>query len=149
MKFSELNLPANILKALKKMGYDEMTPIQEATYPVIFAGQDLCALAETGSGKTAACAIPLIQKVDPALNAIQGLVLVPTRELCMQYMAEIEKLASTTAVIPYAVYGGFDKKIQIARLKQEVHILVATPGRLIDLLYDGILSFCAGEMCYP
>ncbi len=141
MKFSELDLPANILKALKKMGYEEMTPIQEATYPVIFAGQDLCALAETGSGKTAACAIPLIQKVDPALNAIQGLVLVPTRELCMQYMAEIEKIAAKTAVIPYAVYGGFDKKIQIAKLKQEVHILVATPGRLIDLLYDGILSF--------
>jgi ATP-dependent RNA helicase DeaD len=141
MKFSEINLPSNILRSLAKMGYEEMTPIQEATYPVIFSGQDLCALAETGSGKTAACAIPLIQKVDPTLNAIQGLVLVPTRELCMQYVAEIEKIASTTAVIPYAVYGGFDKKIQIARLKQEVHILVATPGRLIDLLYDGILSF--------
>ena len=141
MKFSELDLPANILKALKKMGYDEMTPIQEATYPVIFAGQDLCALAETGSGKTAACAIPLIQKVDPALNAIQGLVLVPTRELCMQYVAEIQKIAAHTAVIPYAVYGGFDKKIQIDTLKQGVHILVATPGRLIDLLYDGVLSF--------
>jgi len=118
-----------------------MTPIQEATYPVIFAGQDLCALAETGSGKTAACAIPLIQKVDPVLNAIQGLVLVPTRELCMQYVAEIQKIAAQTEVVPYAVYGGFDKKIQIARLKQEVHILVATPGRLIDLLYDGVLSF--------
>lgn len=141
MKFTELDLPANILKALKKMGYDEMTPIQEATYPVIFAGQDLCALAETGSGKTAACAIPLIQKVDPALNAIQGLVLVPTRELCMQYVAEIQKIAAQTAVTPYAVYGGFDKKIQIATLKHEVHILVATPGRLIDLLYDGVLSF--------
>lgn len=141
MKFTELDIPSNILKALKKMGYDEMTPIQEATYPVIFAGQDLCALAETGSGKTAACAIPLIQKVDPALNAIQGLVLVPTRELCMQYMAEIQKIAAQTDVIPYAVYGGFDKKIQIATLKHKVHILVATPGRLIDLLYDGVLSF--------
>jgi ATP-dependent RNA helicase DeaD len=141
MKFSEIDLPANILKALKKMGYDEMTPIQEATYPVIFAGHDLCALAETGSGKTAACAIPLIQKVDPALNAIQGLVLVPTRELCMQYVAEIQKIAAQTDVIPYAVYGGFDKKIQIEKLKQGVHLLVATPGRLIDLLHVGILSF--------
>jgi len=141
MKFTELDLPENILKALKKMGYDEMTPIQEATYPVIFAGQDLCALAETGSGKTAACAIPLIQKVDPELNAIQGLVLVPTRELCMQYMAEIQKIAAQTDVIPYAVYGGFDKKIQIAMIKHKVHILVATPGRLIDLLYEGVLSF--------
>ncbi len=141
MKFNELDIPLNILKALDKMGYEEMTPIQEATYPVIFAGQDLCALAETGSGKTAACAIPLIQKVDPALNAIQGLILVPTRELCMQYVAEIQKIAAQTAVIPYAVYGGFDKQTQIARVKQGVHILVATPGRLIDLLYEGILSF--------
>src|SRR5574337_728443 len=93
MKFSELDLPENILKALEKMGYEEMTPIQEATYPVIFAGQDLCALAETGSGKTAACAIPLIQKVDPALDAIQGLVLVPTRELCMQLSLRSDVLA--------------------------------------------------------
>ncbi|MBO1225689.1 MAG: DEAD/DEAH box helicase, partial [Candidatus Scalindua sediminis] len=68
MKFSELDIPSNILKALEKMGYDEMTPVQEAAYPIISEGQDLCAIAETGSGKTAACAIPLIQKVDPALN---------------------------------------------------------------------------------
>ncbi|MDR4509556.1 MAG: DEAD/DEAH box helicase [Candidatus Brocadiaceae bacterium] len=141
MKFSELGLPLNILKTLEKMGYEEMTPIQEATYPVIFAGKDLCALAETGSGKTAACAIPLIQKVDPSNNAIQGLVIVPTRELCLQYVAEIKKIAERTPVIPYAVYGGFDKQFQISRLKQEIHILVATPGRLIDLLYDGALSF--------
>ena len=140
MKFTELDLPSNILKALKKMGYDEMTPIQEATYPVIFAGQDLCALAETGSGKTAACAIPLIQKVDPALNAIQGLVLVPTRELCMQYVGEFHKIAANTAVTPFAIYGGFDREIEIAKLKHEVHILVATPGRLIDFLYGGKLS---------
>ncbi len=141
MKFTELNLPENILRALKKMGYEDMTPIQEATYPVIFSGQDLCALAETGSGKTAACAIPLIQKVDPELNAIQVLVLVPTRELCMQYMAEIQKIAAHTDLVPYAVYGGFDKCIQVSTLKHKVHILVATPGRLIDLLYDGVLSF--------
>ena len=141
MKFTELDIPENILKSLHKMGYDEMTPIQEATYPIIFSGQDLCALAETGSGKTAACAIPLIQKVDPALNAIQGLVLVPTRELCMQYVAEIQKIAAQTDVIAYAVYGGFDKPTQMGRIKEGVHILVATPGRLIDLLYEGILSF--------
>lgn len=141
MKFSDLELPSDILKALDKMGYNEMTPIQEATYPIIFAGHDLCALAETGSGKTAACAIPLIQKVDPSLDAIQGLVIVPTRELCMQYVEEIRKIAAKTDVIPYAVYGGFDRAAQIARVKQTVHILVATPGRLIDLLYEGILSF--------
>ncbi len=140
MKFSELDIPSNILKALGKMGYDEMTPVQEATYPIISEGQDLCAIAETGSGKTAACTIPLIQKVDPALNAIQGLVVVPTRELCIQYVTEIQKIAANTSVVPFAVYGGFDKAIEIAKLKHEVHILVATPGRLLDYLYSGIVS---------
>ena len=137
MKFSELNLPLDILKAVEKMGFEEMTPIQEATYQIISAGQDLCAIAETGSGKTAACALPLIQKVDPALNAIQGLVIVPTRELCIQYVDEIQRIAAKTRVVPFAVYGGFNKGIQVAKLRHEVHILVATPGRLIDLLYDG------------
>jgi ATP-dependent RNA helicase DeaD len=141
MKFSELDIPSNILGAIEKMGYEEMTPIQEATYPIISEGHDLCALAETGSGKTAACAIPLIQKVDPALNAIQGLVIVPTRELCIQYVAEIQKIAKNTSVVPFAVYGGFDKDIDIAKLKHGVHILVATPGRLLDYLYSGIISF--------
>ncbi|NOX97283.1 MAG: DEAD/DEAH box helicase [Nitrospirae bacterium] len=140
MKFSELNLPSNLFEAIKKMGFKEMTPIQEVTYPVIFAGQDLCALAETGSGKTAACAIPLIQKVDTAHNAIQGLVIVPTRELCIQYVDEIQKIAAMTDLAPFAVYGGFDRDIQIAKLKHKVHILVATPGRLIDLLYEGVVD---------
>jgi len=139
MKFSELNLPPDILEAITTMGYEELTPIQEETYPIISAGQDLCALAETGSGKTAACAIPLIQKVDPTLNAIQGLVIVPTRELCIQYVNEIEKIAKKTAVVPFAAYGGFNKGIQVAKLRHEVHILVATPGRLIDLMYDGVV----------
>ncbi len=140
MKFSELELPPAILKVLYAMGYDEMTPIQEATYPAISAGHDICALAETGSGKTAACAIPLIQMVDTKLNAIQGLVVVPTRELCLQYVSEIQKIAVKTGVVPFAVYGGFSKQIQAAKIRHEVHILVATPGRLIDLIYDGIVT---------
>ena len=140
MKFSELGLPPTILKVLYSMGYDEMTPIQEATYHVISAGHDICALAETGTGKTAACAIPLIQMVDTKLNAIQGLIVVPTRELCLQYVAEIQKIAVKTGVVPFAVYGGFSKQIQAAKIRHEVHILVATPGRLIDLVYDGIVT---------
>ena len=136
MKFNELDLPPKILKALVKLGYEVMTPIQEATFQVIHAGQDLCALAETGSGKTAACMIPLIQKVDTAHNAIQVLVIVPTRELCIQYVDEIHKIGINTPLAPFAVYGGFSKSIQVAKIKHEVHVLVATPGRLIDLLYD-------------
>ncbi len=141
MKFTELDLPSNILSSLKKMGYDEMTPIQEATYQIIADGHDLCALAETGSGKTAACAIPLIQKVDPALSAIQCLALVPTRELCLQYVGEIKKIAAETNVKPIAAYGGFDKAFQISRIQDGAQILVATPGRFIDLVYDGVISF--------
>jgi len=140
MKFSELNLPPDILKSIVAMGYDEMTPIQEATYPIISEGHDLCALAETGSGKTAACVIPLIQKIDASLNAIQGLVIVPTRELCIQYVNEIYKIGAGFGVVPFGVYGGFSKGIQVAKLNHEVHVLVATPGRLIDLMYDGSLS---------
>ena len=140
MKFSELNLPPDILKSIVAMGYDEMTPVQEATYPIISEGHDLCALAETGSGKTAACAIPLIQKIDTAQNAIQGLIIVPTRELCIQYVNEIYKIGARFGVVPFGVYGGFSKGIQVAKLNHEVHVLVATPGRLIDLMYDGALS---------
>ena len=117
MKFSELNLPLNILTALEKMGYKDLTPIQEVTYPIVLSGQDLCALAETGSGKTSACAIPLVQKVDTAQNSIQGLVIVPTRELCIQYVDEIQKVAAKTAMAPFALYGGFSRSIQVAKIK--------------------------------
>lgn len=140
MKFRELDLPPYILDAIEKIGYEEMTPVQEVTYPIIISGQDLCALAETGSGKTAACSIPLVQKIDTSKNAIQGLVIVPTRELCLQYVDEIEKIGAGAGVISFAVFGGFSKEIQIAKIKHGVHILVATPGRLIDLMYDGVIS---------
>ena len=137
MKFSDFSIPSTILKTLKKMGFDEMTPIQEETYTIISQGHDLCALAQTGSGKTAACAIPLIEKIDPKENTIQGLVVVPTRELCIQYADEIHRIAENTGVVAFAVYGGFDKGIQVAKIKHQVHILVATPGRLIDMMYSG------------
>lgn len=140
MKFEELNLSPQMLSTLDKMGFKELTPIQEQTYPHIIEGRDLCALAETGSGKTSACAIPLIQKVDPEMKAIQAIVMVPTRELCIQYMSEIEKLSQNTGVVSFPVYGGTDKSSQAAKIKQGVHILVATPGRLIDLIMDGTVS---------
>ncbi len=140
MKFTEVGLPDNILRSLAKMGFEDMTPVQEQTFPIISAGRDLCALAETGSGKTSACAIPLVQMVDPSENKIQGLVVVPTRELCLQYVDEITRIADKTPVIPFAIFGGFDRGIQTSKLRDKVHILVATPGRLIDLIYDGIVD---------
>jgi ATP-dependent RNA helicase DeaD len=135
MLFSELDLKPEILKALDEMEYRELTPIQEKTFEPILSGRDLLAKAETGSGKTGACAVPLVQRIDPSIDAIQALILVPTRELALQYVDEIDHIAKHTGVIPFAVFGGFSMEIQKAKLKDGVHILVATPGRLIDFLY--------------
>ena len=139
MKFTELDLPDKVQKGLSDLGYETCTPIQEATFPPILASRDLIAIAETGSGKTAACAIPMIRSVDPTVNEVQGLVLVPTRELALQYVSEISAIAKYTDVSPFAVYGGFSMEIQLSKLAHGVHILVATPGRLIDLLYNSPL----------
>ena len=135
MKFSELDLKPDILKALAEMGYQDLTPIQEKTFSPIINGRDLLARAETGSGKTAACGVPLVQMIDPSLNAIQALILVPTRELALQYVEEVNNIARHTGAIPFAIFGGVSMEIQKAKLKDRVHLLVATPGRLIDFLY--------------
>jgi ATP-dependent RNA helicase DeaD len=140
MKFTELDIHPQILKAVTSMGYRDLTPIQELTFPHILAGRDLLATAETGSGKTSACGIPVVQRIDPALKAIQALILVPTRELAVQYTEEVGRIAQHLKVVPFAVYGGFDMDIQKAKLQDVVHVLVATPGRLIDFLYSGRIS---------
>ena len=140
MKFTELDLKPSILKALKKIGYEELTPIQEGTFPHIMAGKDIIALAETGSGKTSACGVPIVQSVDESKNAVQVLVLVPTRELALQYVSAISDITKFMDVTPFAVYGGFSIDIQKAKLSHGVHILIATPGRLIDLLRNSPLS---------
>lgn len=140
MKFTELNLKPDILKALESMKFHYLTPIQEATFPHVLAGKDLLARAETGSGKTSACAIPLMQNIDEEHNAVQALILVPTRELALQYVSEIAQIAKFSPVEPFAVYGGADIDIQKAKINHHLHVLVATPGRLIDLLRNSDLS---------
>jgi len=140
MKFADLDLKPEILAGLRDIGYVDLTPVQEKTFPHILAGTDIIARAETGSGKTAACAVPLVQMVDPRLKAVQSLILVPTRELALQYVGEISDIARKTDIAPSAVYGGFPMEIQIAKLNHGVDILVATPGRLIDLLRNTSLS---------
>jgi len=140
MKFTELDLKPQILKALKKLGYEDLTPIQEKTFSHIIAGADIIALAETGSGKTSACGIPIVQSIDAAKDQIQALVMVPTRELALQYVSAISDVAKFTHIAPFAVYGGFPIEIQKAKLFHGVHVLIATPGRLIDLLYNSPLN---------
>ena len=140
MKFTELNLKPEILKAIDRLGYKELTPIQEETFPHIIAGRDIIALAETGSGKTSACSIPILQAVDADKNAIQALVMVPTRELALQYVSAISDVAKYTDIAPFAVYGGFSIDTQKAKLSHGVHVLIATPGRLIDLIYNSPIN---------
>jgi ATP-dependent RNA helicase DeaD len=140
MKFTDLDLKPEILAALRDMQYVDLTPIQEKTFPHILAGRDIIAKAETGSGKTAACAVPILQMIDTSLKAVQALILVPTRELALQYVGEISDIARRTRIAPSAVYGGFSIQIQTAKLNHGVEILVATPGRLIDLLRNTKLS---------
>lgn len=139
MKFTELDLNPQILKSLKEMTYEDLTPIQEATITHILAGKDVMGLAETGSGKTGACGVPLVQMCDPNVREIQALILVPTRELAQQYVAEIADIARHTKIAPFAMFGGFDMDIQRAKLKDGVQILVATPGRLIDYLWNNAM----------
>ncbi|MCC7262992.1 MAG: DEAD/DEAH box helicase [Candidatus Latescibacteria bacterium] len=136
MKFTELALKPEILAALEEMGYQDMTPIQEQAIPHILEGRDVLGMAETGSGKTSACGVPLAQLADPELNNVQALIIVPTRELALQYVEEVGKVAEQAGVATFAIFGGFDMSIQKAKLRHKVHILVATPGRLIDFLWN-------------
>jgi ATP-dependent RNA helicase DeaD len=138
--FNELGISDALAKILKNKKYLTATEIQEQTIPLILSGRDIIGQAETGSGKTAACAIPIIQRTDPAIKSIQSIILTPTRELALQYLDEVSRIATPYGLKPFVVYGGFDIDIQMAKLKDGVNILVATPGRLGDIIYNRRLS---------
>lgn len=134
--FTEFSLSTEILKALEEMGYKEPSYIQQKAIPLVLENKDLIALAKTGSGKTAACAIPISEKVNVDVPHIQALVIVPTRELAMQYAQETQKVGKYRKVKAFALLGGEDYSLQQSKLKAGVHVLIATPGRLIDLIYS-------------
>ncbi len=134
--FSQFPLDEAILKSLDKMGYKEPSPIQQYAIPPILAGKDLIALAQTGSGKTAACAIPICQIVDTTIPSVQALILVPTRELAVQYATETQKVGKAKGVRVFAMLGGESADLQRSKLEHGVHVLTATPGRLIDFIYS-------------
>ncbi len=140
MTFESFGIDPDILSALYEMEFKEPTPIQNEAVPLILQGHDLIALAETGSGKTAACAIPITHAVDTSSNHIQGLILVPTRELALQYATEAQKIGKYKKVKVFAVLGGEDMQVQRAKIKDGVHLLVATPGRLIDFIYNRFIT---------
>ncbi len=130
--FSELNISASTLKSVKRMGFEEATPIQEGTIKFGMEGRDIIGQAQTGTGKTAAFGIPLIEKIDPKNNNIQGLIIAPTRELAIQVSEEIYRIGQDKRVKILSVYGGQEIGRQIRALKNNPHIIVGTPGRLLD-----------------
>jgi ATP-dependent RNA helicase DeaD len=138
--FTDLPLQPEILSALKRMGFEKASPIQAATLPHVLEGRDVIGLAETGSGKTAACAIPICQRVDPSRKEIQALVVVPTRELALQYATETQKIGELKGVKSFALLGGEEMDVQRAKLKSGVQVLIATPGRLIDFVYSRLIE---------
>ena len=131
--FQELGLSAVILKALKEIGFEVTFPIQKAAIPLLLKGVDVIGQAHTGTGKTAAFALPILSKIKTNRNGpIQALILVPTRELALQVTNEINKFAKYTGIRTVAIYGGQSIGLQYNQLKRGIQIVVATPGRLID-----------------
>lgn len=130
--FNELGLSPSVLRSISNMGFEEATPIQALTIPVALQGKDLIGQAQTGTGKTVAFGIPMIEKIDTASNHIQGIVLAPTRELAVQVSEELIKLGQYTGIKTLPIYGGQDIMRQMRALKKNPHVIVATPGRLID-----------------
>ena len=138
-KFQELGLKEEILKGIKDLGFEETFPIQEAVIPVLLTGRDVVGQAHTGSGKTAAFALSMLQDIQPK-NGIQGLIMAPTRELAMQITDEIKKFGKYTGIKVATVYGGQGMGLQLDALERGVEIVVATPGRLIDHLKRGSIE---------
>jgi ATP-independent RNA helicase DbpA len=144
LDFSRLNLSATSVANLTQLGYTAMTPIQAASLPLALAGQDLIAQASTGSGKTAAFGLPLVEKLQATDMVIQALVLCPTRELADQVTQEIRRLARATGNIKVVTLcGGVPLRGQVISLEHGAHVVVGTPGRILDHLERGSLNLQA------
>lgn len=146
-KFSELDLKKDILRGLEKLGFELMTPIQAESIPVILKGQDVTGQAQTGTGKTAAFGIPILEKVDPKSKKLQAIILCPTRELAVQVAGELRSFMTYMHDVKIlAVYGGQDIKRQIQGLKG-VQIVVGTPGRVMDHMKRHTIKMDHIKMC--
>ena len=132
MKFKELELSPELLKSVERAGFEEATPIQSETIPLALSGKDVIGQAQTGTGKTAAFGLPMLEKIDTNRHELQGLVIAPTRELAIQTQEELYRLGRDKRVRVQAVYGGADIGRQIRGLKDRPHIVVGTPGRMLD-----------------
>lgn len=139
--FNNLNLSAEIMSAINKLGFEEATPIQEKTIPPALAGHDVIGQAPTGTGKTISFAIPIVERISAEANKPQALVITPTRELAIQVGEEINKVAQFKGVHALPIYGGQDINRQIRALKKNPQIIVGTPGRIMDHLRRSTIRF--------
>ena len=152
MLFQDLNLDPGIMKAIGDQQYKKPTPIQEKAIPVLLSGKDLLGCAQTGTGKTAAFAIPILQRLSQNIkkqeqnNPIKALVLAPTRELAIQIGESFEACGQHLGIQTGVIYGGITPKRHIKVLKREPDVLVATPGRLLDLIGQGYANLTHVEM---
>jgi ATP-dependent RNA helicase DeaD len=143
--FQELKLDPSILKGVEKMGYYKPFPIQERAIRPLLNGQDVIGQARTGSGKTAAFALPMLQSIDVGARRVQAIVLAPTRELAVQITEEMKKLGTYTGIKVIAIYGGQSINVQREALLHGVHAIVGTPGRVIDHIRRGWLDLSSAK----
>jgi ATP-dependent RNA helicase DeaD len=132
LTFDELGLSPLVLQAVNEMGFEETTPIQQQAIPIALQGRDLIGQAQTGTGKTAAYGIPMVERFDVDKEHIQGIVVTPTRELAIQVAEELYKIGQSKGITALPIYGGQNIERQIKALRKRPHIIVGTPGRLLD-----------------
>ena len=141
LRFKDLNISSEIQRAVEDMGFEEATPIQSLAIPHILEGKDVTGQAQTGTGKTAAFGIPILEMVDPSERDLQAVILCPTRELAIQVAEELKKLSKylkRVSVLP--IYGGQPIERQIKALRKGVQIIIGTPGRVMDHMRRGTLD---------
>ena len=144
MKIENVILNENIQKALQEMGFEESTQIQQEAIPVVMEGHDIIGQSNTGTGKTAAFGIPILEKIDKNLKLPQALVLLPTRELAVQVANEFRKIGKyMDGIKTVTVYGGADIRTQMNKVKEGAQIIVGTPGRIIDLIDRHVIKLSA------
>ena len=145
-KFEQLMISEPVLRALNDMGFEEPTPIQQEAIPVAMSGKDMIGQAQTGTGKTAAFGLPVLERVDGTDSHVQVLILSPTRELAIQVAEELNKMAQYTTIHALPIYGGQDIGRQFRALRKNPQIIVATPGRLMDHMDRGSIDFSNVKM---
>ena len=147
MNFEQFSFDQRIVARIKAIGYTTPTPIQQQAIPMVLKGRDVMGLAQTGTGKTAAFMLPILQRLTQGpLRRVRALIIVPTRELAEQIYQVSLDLGKNTNVRSVSVYGGVSKVSQVSRLRSGVEIVIACPGRLLDLLNDGDIDLSRVEV---